>query len=264
MNPTGEQCTIKQPGGSGLSKRFCTLQVCICAYAGGQCVKIEIYFKGKGNVSEEELAFFATLDNVIIRFNDKAWSDEKTAISTLEAFRAQTLHLGEVLLGMDGHAAQITPFCRAFMDHMGIRYAITTPNCTDLISPVDRHVGAALKTKIEDYYEQALRTNAKLWTLPEAQGGLSASRKRILVATWTSLAWRDLCRDNQYCIERAFIETGFLLANDGSDRWEVRPYKNPKKRSAETTPGKVHRYTNMSPEGLPYDFGPPSKMVKRS
>ena len=264
MNPTGEQCTIKQPGGSGLSKRFCTLQVCICACAGKQCVKIEIYFKGKGNVGQDELDFFAKFDNLIIRFNDKAWSDEKTAISALVAFREQTLHLGEVLLGMDGHAAQITPFCRAFMDHMGIRYAITTPNCTDLISPVDRHVGAALKAKIEDYYEQALRTNAKLWTLSEAQGGLSASRKRILVATWTSLAWTDLCRDNQYCIERAFIETGFMLANDGSDRLEVRPYKNPKKRRRANDTAPNHRYTNMSPEGLPYDFGPPSKVVKRS
>ena len=48
MNPIGDKCEVKQPGGSGASKRMCTLQVCICAQADAQCVKIEIYFRGKG------------------------------------------------------------------------------------------------------------------------------------------------------------------------------------------------------------------------
>jgi hypothetical protein len=265
LNAKGQQCTIKQPGGSGATKRFCTLQVCICARADRQIVRIEIYFRGKGHVSKAEKDYYASLDNVIVRFNEKAWSDESTAMETLEDFRKQTLHLGEVLLGMDGHKAQITPFCRAFMDHMGIRYAITTPNCTDLISPVDRHVGATIKSKIYAKYVEAHKTNKHLWTRPEAKGGLSASRKRILVATrtWTSEAWKEVCRDNQYCIERAFVETGFLLASNGSDRHEIRPYKDQsaKKRGRKRAAGE-HSFTNMSPEGLPYDFGPPSKMVK--
>jgi hypothetical protein len=88
----------------------------------------------------DELAKF---ENLINRFQPNAWASEKIIIDSLIAFRAATLDLGEVLLGMDGHTSQITPFCRAMMDHLGIRYAITTPNCTDIISPVDRHVGAA-------------------------------------------------------------------------------------------------------------------------
>lgn len=264
MNAKGKQCTIKQPGGSGATKRFCTLQVCICAQPDKQIVRIEIYFRGKGHVSTEEKAYYAKLDNIIVRFNEKAWSDESTAMETLEEFRKQTLHLGEVLLGMDGHKAQITPFCRAFMDHMGIRYAITTPNCTDLISPVDRHVGATIKSKIYAKYKKAHKTNKHLWTRPEAKGGLSASRKRVLVATWVSEAWKEACRDNQHCIERAFVETGFLLAKDGSDRHEIRPYKDPNaKKRGRTRAADEHSFTNMSPEGLPYDFGPPSKLAKR-
>ena len=47
LNPMGEQCVVKQPGGSGVSKRFCTLQICICADADCQCVKPEINLKGK-------------------------------------------------------------------------------------------------------------------------------------------------------------------------------------------------------------------------
>jgi hypothetical protein len=46
---------------------------------------------------------------VVIRFNQKAWSNEATALNTLIEFRQQTQHLGEVLVGMDGHSAQITP-----------------------------------------------------------------------------------------------------------------------------------------------------------
>jgi hypothetical protein len=261
LNPVGEQCVVKQPGGSGASKRFCTLQICICADAALQCVKPEIYFKGKGHISAEEKTIYAELGNIIIRFNEKAWSDEGTAISAIVAFRSQTLHLGEVLLGMDGHKAQITPFCRAFMDQMGIRYAITTPNCTDVISPVDRHVGKVLKDRIHAKYETALKANARMWSMDEAHGGLSAARKRILVATWTSEAWKELCTDNQYTIERAFVETGFLLANDGSDRAEVRPYKRRKKRGCD---GKVeHSYSNVSPEGIPYDFGSPTDLAKQ-
>jgi hypothetical protein len=142
------------------------------------------------------------------------------------------LHLGEVLLGMDNHKAQITPFCRAFMDLMGVRYAITTPNCTDVISPVDRHVGTVLvlKDKIHKKYEDALKSNARMWSLPAGEGGLSDARKRALLATWTSEAWTELCRDNKHVLKRAFVETGFLLAKDGSDRHEVQPYKGRKKR----------------------------------
>jgi hypothetical protein len=261
MNPVGEQCVVKQPGGSGASKRFCTLQICICADPALQCVKPEIYFKGKGHINAEEKAIYAKLDNIIIRFNEKAWSDEGTAIAALVAFREQTLHLGEVLLGMDGHKAQITPFCRAFMDHMGIRYAITTPNCTDVISPVDRHVGKVLKDRIHAKYETALKSNARMWSMDEAHGGLSTARKRILVATWTSEAWNEFCANNKYTIERAFVETGFLLAKDGSNRFEVRPYKRRRKRGREKQDG--HSYSNVSPEGIAYDFGSPTKMTKR-
>jgi hypothetical protein len=264
LNPVGEQCVVKQPGGSGASKRFCTLQICICADADFQCVKPEIYFKGKGHIEAWEKEIYANLGNIITRFNSRAWSDEGTAIDALVAFREQTLHLGDVLLGMDGHKAQITPFCRAFMDLMGIRYGITTPNCTDVISPVDRHVGKVLKDKIHAKYEKALKSNARMWSLPAGQGGLSDARKRVLLATWTSEAWTELCRDNKHVITRAFVETGFLIAKDGSDRHEVRPYKRRKKRGRDhAAPDDEHTYSNVSPEGLPYDFGPPEKMMKK-
>ena len=59
-------------------------------------------------MTAEELNFYKTLD-ITVRFNDKAWSDEVTAMEALVDFRKQTLNLGEVLLGMDGHKRRSHP-----------------------------------------------------------------------------------------------------------------------------------------------------------
>ena len=48
LNEVGKQCSMGEPGGSGGVKRFCTLQICICASGPHQVVKLEIYFRGKG------------------------------------------------------------------------------------------------------------------------------------------------------------------------------------------------------------------------
>jgi hypothetical protein len=271
MNPINSQCEVKQPGGSALSKRYATLQLCICAQPDRQVVKLELYFRGKGTgLKQAELDELSKFDNLIIRFQPNAWASEKIIIDSLIAFRTATLDLGEVLLGMDGHTSQITPFCRAMMDHLGIRYAITTPNCTDIISPVDRHVGAALKAKIFARYNEALKANKNMWSLPAAQGGLSDPRKRMLLATWSSEAWREMCNENHHLIRQSFVETGFLLAKDGSENHLVRPYKRPKldikkprAKAGQATEKKLPSYSNVSPLGVAYDFGPPDKESRK-
>ena len=79
-----------------------------------------------------------------------AWADERIMLDWLEDFRQTTLdnNVGEVLLGMDNHKAQITMTFRHVMDCLHVVPAYTPPNCTDCVSPVDRHVGQTLKTKI--------------------------------------------------------------------------------------------------------------------
>jgi UDP-N-acetylglucosamine transferase subunit ALG13 len=39
----------------------------------------------------------------------------------------------------------------------------------------------------------------------------------MLVATWTAEAWEEVCRDHHVMIRQAFVETGFLVAKDGSE-----------------------------------------------
>jgi hypothetical protein len=126
LNMKGEQCAIREPGGSGASKRFCTLQVTICAdpWSGPQ-LKLELIFRGTGSrVSVAERRHYRSLDSISVRWQPKAWCDEKIMMAYFADFREATLGLGEVLLGMDNHGAQKTPLCRDFMKIMGIQCAL--------------------------------------------------------------------------------------------------------------------------------------------
>ena len=245
LNMIGEACEMLQPGGSGATKRFCTLQVTICADPSrGQKVNIEIYFSGQGTrLSEEEIALYASLDNVTVRWQRKAWCDGVIAMEYLEAFRAQTLEDGEVMLGMDNHSSQCTPLCRAFMDLMSIQHVMTPSNCTDCVSPVDRNVGQAIKLKIAKLYEADYAQNKDQWELGKTEGGLSDPAKRMLVAKWTSAAWRDISDNHHKLIRSAFVKTGFLIAMNGTENDKIELWQ--KKRG---------EFYSRGPDGERYQF----------
>ena len=235
LNMIGEACEMMQPGGAGTTKRFCTLQVTICADPSKRPIRLEIYFRGQGKrLTDEEKDFYASLpNNITVRFQKKAWCDERIAMEFLEAFREQTIDQGEVLLGMDQHASQATPQCRTFMKLMDIVPAFTPANCTDCVSPVDHHVGQTLKLKIAKRYNDTYALNRDSWELPKKEGGLSDSKKRMLVAGWASEAWAEVCSDHQPLIRTAFVKTGFLLAKDGSENNLVELWK-PRSREAQS------------------------------
>jgi hypothetical protein len=213
LNMKGSACHIQEAGGSGATKRFCTIQMWICADPwGGLWHKPDLIFRGQGkNLGEEERLHYAAIPNLTIRFQPKAWADEKIMMASMLDFREATIDLGEVLLGMDNHGSQATPLCREFMTLMGIQPAYTPPDCTDVVSPVDHHVGQTLKLKIAKRYDKVAAT----WD--QLDGAPSDSHKRMLVATWTSEAWDELSRDNKHAVHSAFVKTGFLVAKDGSE-----------------------------------------------
>ena len=242
LNQKGKPCAVVDPDGSGASKRFCTLQVTICADPANQRVKLEVYFRGRGlRLSKEEKEFYETLGNINVRFQQKAWADERIMTKYIMDFRESTLDQGKVMLGMDGHGSQITPLCRMMYRHLGIFEIITPPNCTDCISPVDKNVGQALKQKIARKYEKEYRGRHEecmsLWgpgcdygdddvDCPESSGRLSGvARKRMLVARWASEAWTELCTENQGLLQAAFVKTGFLIAKDGSENHLIQLWK---------------------------------------
>jgi hypothetical protein len=244
LNMIGEACEMLQPGGSSSTKRFCTLQVTICAEADGEQPNIEIYFRTAGKrLSAAERTLYASLPNVNIRWQPKAWCDERIAMEWLEYFRGATIELGEILLGMDNHSAQCTAQCRAFMEMMGIVPAYTPPNCTDCTSPVDCNVGQTIKLKIAKLYDADYSKHPDQWELPKREGGLSDSAKRMLVAQWVSTAWQDVATNHKHLIRSSFVKTGFLLAKDGSENHLVQLWK--KRR------GTPH---SVGPNGEIYNF----------
>ena len=147
-------CRLGDPSQSDAGKRFCTIQMTIRA-GGPQIVPIELIFRRKDSVglSDAEMAHYASLPNVRVRFQSKAWADEGVVLDYLNDFRKDTKHLGEVMLGMDNHGSQQTPLCRAFMEYLRIVPVYTPANCTDVVSPCDHHVGRDLQVKLVEQYQ---------------------------------------------------------------------------------------------------------------
>jgi hypothetical protein len=65
------------------------------------------------------------------------------------------------------------------------------------------------RTTPQAYYD----ANQTIWD----EIGISKAQKRMLIATWTSVAWAELCDPKSPLIRAAFVDTGFLLAKDGSE-----------------------------------------------
>lgn len=216
-NKVGRRCQLATPHNED-EKRFCSLQVCICANADTQVCKLEIIFRGTGQrIDQAELDHYTALPNLRIRWQAKAYADESTTIAFLEDFRSDTAHLGEVMLGLGNFKAHLTLLCRTFAEYMGICLVFTPPNCTDCVSPVDKNVGQTLKAKINAQFEDAYALHFDRWNRPPTMGGLTTSEKRMLLATWASNAWTDLCDNHQSCIKSSFVKSGFLVAKDGSE-----------------------------------------------
>lgn len=193
-NPKGckEGCRLGDPANSD-DKRFCSVQLTLCGGGpGSQVVSIEVYFASDSDgdrISPDELAFYTTLANVKVRWQKSAWADESIIVDYVVDFRKQTAHLPEVLLGMDRHGSQKTPLVSDLMNYLKIFPVYTPPECTDCCSPCDHHVGANLKSRVHAFYDAAYEVNQDFWN----SGGLTLPMKRMLVSTWISAAWRDIC-----------------------------------------------------------------------
>jgi hypothetical protein len=210
----------------GSDKRECTLQLTIRA-KGKQIVLPELIFAGQGiGISEEELAFYRSLPNVVIRWQRKAWADEKICLEYLETFRWITEELGEVLLGADNLAAQSTAGCRAFMKMLDISPAWTPTECTDCVSPVDHNVGAWFQSFMKQKWDKLIDNDVGLDAEVDDLQHLSTSARRMLLAQWLPDAWDKLNDPEENLLESliwpAFVQTGFCVAQDGSENSKIK------------------------------------------
>ena len=127
------------------------------------------------------------------------------------------------MIGMDNHSAQRTEAMMGYYEELQMLPVFTAANCTDCISPVDHHVGRFIQNHMGRAYQEAIERDPQIWRADAADQEIedancsSAMHRRMLIVQWLSAAWTDLTTNHQELIEKAFVHTGFLLAQDGSD-----------------------------------------------
>jgi len=198
---------------------------------GRQYVKPTLIFRGRAGPRSKlpwpaESVFYASLNNIRVAYQKNAWADqdfcEEEILEVAADIRAAGVE-GEVLIGMDNHSAQRTPYMLALYATLGLVPVFTSANCTDCISPVDHHVGRYIQTHMGRSYRTAVETSPEIWIASSANEELedvqstSAMARRMLMAGWLSEAWADLTANHPNIIDSAFVKTGFLVAKDGSE-----------------------------------------------
>ena len=232
LNPIGfGSCRIAGPNTAGLEKRQATLQLWIVADEFLQYVKPTIIFRGTCGVRAklpwpDEKVVYDTLDNIRVAFQKNAWADEKFCAEDILAVAADIHRAGiegEVVAGMDNHSAQRTKEMHDLYKSLGIYPLFTSANCTDCISPVDHHIGRYIQTHMGRSYRRELQDNPTHWIAGSLDEEIedsecpSAMQRRMLMARWLSDAWNDLRAKEPHMLRSAFVQTGFLVAKDGSE-----------------------------------------------
>ena len=232
LNPKGaKSCRIAGANTSGLEKRQATLQLWICAEGGRQVIKPSIIFRGaRGPTSKlpwaAEKALYETLPTIRVAFQPNAWADEVFCADEILMVAADLQAAGvegEVMIGMDNHAAQRTPAMLSLYLSLAMQPVFTSAQCTDCISPVDHHIGRFIQKHMGRSYRASVEADQEIWINASDEIEIenptcsAAMSRRMLMARWLSDAWADLTTNYSHLIESAFVKTGFKVAKDGSE-----------------------------------------------
>ena len=221
MNEKGAPRGCRFTAASEDDKRFCTINVTLCANAATQDVVIELIFDndtGGEGIGAEEKAFYDQFPDVKVRWQPKAWADESIMLDYIRDLRAQTIDKGEIALVLDNHGSQQTTRMRNMMKMLDIEYILTPPNCTDCVSPVDRNVGVWIKERVYKMQNEELdQPQNRNWPMAAGKGGLTKSEKRMHTVRWIAKAWNDFKVTERHNCNAAFVDTGILIAVDGTE-----------------------------------------------
>ena len=219
LNSIGRSCFLKVPFKSA-DKRFCSIQMTTCADLDElHRVPLAFILRGQGlQLGEDETALWSALEGQArIFYQTKAWADGDFMMMWLQTFAFDVRDIieedGFVILGMDGHGAQMTRRFQERCDELNIIPVYTPPNCTDVVAPVDAGCGATLKMLANMLYEADYEQKHKIYE----DEGIKAKEKRMQAAMRVMAAWNVMKEDYRYLILQSFIKTGwFPLAPDGS------------------------------------------------
>ena len=226
LNPMSTECWLAQPK-DGLEKRQATLHLTIRA-EGPQIVQPGVVFRGQGLViSDWEKSRYP--DGVRVYFQPKAWVDTPVMKCIVDDFLHDIDGVeGEVMYGMDNLGSHHNTGIKETLYDNNVYPVYTPSQCTDVVAPVDHHIGAWMKQCMSHLYEYELQHNLEVWE----DGGLTASERRVYIVNWVATAWEALKTKSEF-IRKSFVSTGWLLAKDGSEnhlvklkKWQ-QPYNFP-------------------------------------
>ena len=126
------------------------------------------------------------------------------------------------LLLLDECSAQRTDIIEKYLRHRGVLPVFIPGGCTDVLQPVDHHVGAVIKTIIQKLYKVELEISYEEWRNYEYNDSLTDSKRRMLMALWVDMAWELLSQQDM--MEKAF-KACVLIKKDGTHEFKFQRYK---------------------------------------
>ena len=181
-------------------KRQCSIILCIRAQ-GAQGIRPALVFRGAGQrLSTAERLAYSVLDTIAVYFQPNAWVDSAVMSSWLAQFSEDLydLDIDECVLGQDQHGPHMLQAFQTAMRASGIEPVFTPSACTDIVAPVDHHVGKRLKDLIALHYHACMEVEPDAWCKSPTEGGLHEWERRVYMATWLAAAWEELRSDADF------------------------------------------------------------------
>lgn len=216
-NAKNTNCWIRTKD-SGKSKKFCTLQLTLRA-AGEQLMPPLVIFKGI-RPTDETKAELDAVTGVLWYFNAKAHANGFSSRYFLRQLKnildEKEPAILEHLMVLDSYTAQKTDECIEFASENDIKSIFLPGGCTDILQPVDKHIGAWFKGKLKCKWQKFFFDQFN----KDPNFTVSAQQKRVLILQWVSEIWQELILKEKEAqtIRTAFEQPGILLELDGTNK----------------------------------------------
>ena len=226
LNPKAGYCWIRDVGKGGLDKRQASIVLTIRAQ-GDQDIECVLLVAGSGRqITQEEYEFYRGLKNVKVYFQQKAWCDGKVMAWWVRKIWKRDANPSRLLV-LDCLSCHVSQETLQSLASQNTHVVNPPPNCTDLIAPIDHHVGKWLKDKMKKRYCAALSEHWETWRDSSQNDSLAAPKRRMMMAGWLDDAMNEL-KDPKMAsfLYASFDSTGVLVKRDGTHNIKIRGGKD--------------------------------------
>ena len=135
--------------------------------------------------------------------------------------KAQAPEIPEHMMIFDSLNAQKTDDCIEFASELDIESIFLPGGCTDLLQPIDKHIGAWFKQQLKKLWTKFFKKKFEEdpnFEVPDHQ-------KRVLILQWVSEIWQKLKKpEYEEFIRTTFEQPGILIQLDGKNNIKFKDY----------------------------------------